>query len=999
MIMTLFFLAGSMYILRYLGLVKVLVIIITQEPWVYLTVALLLLGIRVLMLLYKYLPYLSRFFKSFERVSNNSSAILQRMNGKGPKGSRPFSTQAGESKLRRAVSPSAGGQGGNTTKPLPSSVTGPKPTLFFIKDLVSAVRTKTADVNAMSTVKGGVWWVNKVVRLLPSIGLSVTGPRVRAIVVILRKFSKIGQTQGIRGLVIHLKACHVLLTQSCAGHMIKDTGSLGVRVSRTNTGMPRVILVQDRIKIRGDNHLIIKFYQTLFGLYRILSFEGKLKLNSITSSFTGNYQFIIGEIIPLIPKFISALLQKYPTGFPKRAVNVRWVGIKKVETLGSPDFLSEIKRRYSEFVPFWLARSAIGTKEDLIEVSSHPFLMLRTAAAIKASPIWGDFKKFLNLFPVNAPFVNAFNAVDGISVPLKPLPSLGKLGLKEEAAGKVRVFAMVPTWFQNLLRPLHDIIFEILSGVAQDGTFNQMRPLKGHSSRFNMSFSLDLTAATDRLPLIIQTALMSQLIGLDLATSWANLLTKIEYSINSMKFNTYEKVKYTVGQPMGALSSWAMLALTHHLLVQISAWRVGAEKEGTWFSDYAILGDDLVIFNYDVAHEYIKVIHKIGMEIGLHKSVLSRKFTSLEFAKRIFHRGHDVSAVPFKEFFAALGGYGNILEFARKYNLTILDVARTLGFKFRALSKINHGFHSLNYKLKQLVVASQLPTSTEAVRPFLDLGSPKHSPWPVSMEEFFANFTMYERKALTKMLMQRYRALMSSRDTFLHNSPDLRSNVLLHSIISDKVKVPVSPDSLDWNWAIGPTALQYADVGGNQVLVVLGPAEAKEIWSGFVMQADASISQPIKVSLRHRGDLIPFSERSLMGPQDLTIDLSDEQLKEFRRALSTLWDFQILPLRTELMSKHEKLASLLVKDWAPSGELAEAMISFLQVSREAALIPIQPVSFKRVNVSERYTDPVSIRLWKGWSKYLQGTVHTKFGSFPNALQRAVKNTTAHTVIR
>lgn len=996
--MTLFFLAGSMYLLRYLGLVNVLVIIITQEPWVYLATAIALLGIRVLMLLYKYIPYLSRFFKSFERVSNNSSAILQRMNGGKPKGSRPFSTQAGEPSLRRGISPSAGGQGITNTKPLPSRDSGPKPTLFFIKDLVSAVRTKTADVNAMSTVKGGAWWVNKVIRLLPAIGLSVTGPRVRAIVVILRKFSRIGRTQGIRGLVIYLKACHVLLTQSCAGHMIKDTGSLGVRISRTNTGMPRVILVQDRVKIRLDNHLIIKFYQTVFGLYRILSFEGKLKLSSITSPFKGNYQFIFGEIIPLIPVFMTALLRKYPAGFPKRSVNVRWVGIKKVETLGSPDFLAELRRRYAELVPIWLARSAIGTKEDLIEVSSHPFLMLQTAATIKASPIWSDFKRFLDLFPVNALFVKAFNAVDLLSVPLKPLPSLGKLGLKEEAAGKVRVFAMVPTWFQNLLKPLHDIIFEILSGVTQDGTFNQMAPLKGHSSKFKMSFSLDLTAATDRLPLIIQTVLMSELIGVELATSWANLLTKIEYSINSMKFNTYERVKYSVGQPMGALSSWAMLALTHHLLVQISAWRVGAEKEGTWFTDYAILGDDLVIFNYDVAHEYIKVIHKIGMEIGLHKSVLSRKFTSLEFAKRIFHRGHDVSAVPFKEFFAALGGYGNILEFARKYNLTILDVAKTLGFKFKALSKINHGFHSLNYKLKQLVVASNLPTSTEAVIPFLEMGSPKHSPWPIAMEEFFANFTMFERKALAKMLSQRQRALMSSLDTFFHNSPTLKDNVLLHSIISDKVKVPVTPRALDWNWAIGPTALQYANVGGSQVLVVLGPAEAKEDWSGFVMAADATISQPIKVSLRHQRDLIPFSERQYLGG-NLAIDLSEAQVKEFRQALSYLWDFQILPLRSELMSKHEKLASLLVKDWAPSKELAEAMISFLEVSREAALIPTHPVSFKRIAVSERHSDPVSIRLWKRWSKYLQGTVHTKFGSFPSSLERAAKNTTAHTVIR
>jgi hypothetical protein len=36
-----------------------------------------------------------------------------------------------------------------------------------------------------------------------------------------------------------------------------------------------------------------------------------------------------------------------------------------------------------------------------------------------------------------------------------------------------------------------------------------------------------------------------------------------------------EAVRYEVGQPMGALSSWAMLALTHHFIVQFAARRCG----------------------------------------------------------------------------------------------------------------------------------------------------------------------------------------------------------------------------------------------------------------------------------------------------------------------------------------------------------------------------------------------------------------------------------------
>lgn len=37
------------------------------------------------------------------------------------------------------------------------------------------------------------------------------------------------------------------------------------------------------------------------------------------------------------------------------------------------------------------------------------------------------------------------------------------------------------------------------------------------------------------------------------------------------------RVRYSVGQPMGALSSWAMLAMVHHAIVQFSAFRAGVK--------------------------------------------------------------------------------------------------------------------------------------------------------------------------------------------------------------------------------------------------------------------------------------------------------------------------------------------------------------------------------------------------------------------------------------
>lgn len=983
MIITLIFISAGLSLNHYLEAENFLAYILTLPVEYYVGSLIFLIVLRIILAINKYIPVVRRLFKAFERVRNNSSAILQRLdrdnrsNGVNKSSARKYSTQCRSSASQsKTTGPSSNHP--SSSKAGRALKEDAQPSKYFIKDLLSAVRITSVDVNAMSVVKGGAWWVNKVIRLLPSIGLSTTGPRVRAIVVILRKFSAIGKSQGIKGLVIYLKACHVCLTQALAGHMIKDTGALNCRVSRTNTGIPRIILATDRALMRSDHFGIIRFYQTVFGLYRILSFEGKLKLGSITNPFTGSMQYITTEILPMVPIFINLLYKEFPRGFPAGRKIVSWKGITKVTQVGTPDMLQDLKSRYTTLSPIWLAKSAAGTKHDEIEVSSHPFLMVRTAATIFKSSIWPDFKAFMELLPVNSAFGNAFHAALLAKDYMKPLYTLGKLGIKEEAAGKVRVFAMVPTWFQVLLKPLHQQLFDILRVIPQDGTFNQLAPLR-RMHKYGEAFSLDLTAATDRLPLVIQTVLLGELLGsMKLATSWANLLTGIEYLISSPKYNTAKVVKYQVGQPMGALSSWAMLAFTHHFLVQVSAWRSGLVPQGVWFKDYAILGDDLVIFNRIVALEYIKVIKNIGMEIGLHKSVLSRSSVTLEFAKRIFHKGVDVSAVPFKAYFAALGGFGQILEFARKYNLGTLEIAKSLGFRFRALSKVNTGFSSLNYKLKQLIVASSLPTTSEEVVPFLKLGSPRVSPWPMNLEVFFKGFAQWEFRDLLRSMQRRHTAILGERKTFIHLSPNLGEDPLLHSVIRSKFRTVITPDYQDWNWMVGPSRTKTLNLNGEEVSIIEGPSEAKERSKGFMLldlDMNNRVSQPIDLRPAKR---IPLEELQLLDLKDYPVDLSDEDVRTIRRALAPMWDFQILPLRDKLLSDLREIQSLLVKDYIDPSDLAKVFISFLEVSREAALIPSQTVSFKRVSETARGSDPVSIRLWKRWSKYIQGTVHGGF---------------------
>jgi len=617
--------------------------------------------------------------------------------------------------------------------------------------------------------------------------------------------------------------------------------------------------------------------------------------------------------------------------------------------------------RYASLEPLWLAKSAAGTHHEGIQVSSHPYLMIRTVATLMKSPVWGSFKYFLSLLPVYSPFLKAFLACEKAAHLFKPLFTLGKLGLKEEAAGKVRLFAMAPTWFQLLLKPLHDCIFAILQGVPQDGTFNQLGPLANHTN-YKYAASLDLTAATDRLWIEIQKWLIAELTGsVAFANAWADLLTGIEYSLNSVQYGLNEICKYSVGQPMGALSSWPSLAITHHFLVQASAWRSGVVSVGVWFKHYAILGDDIVIFNRDVADEYRRLISLIGMNIGLHKSILSRNGSVIEFAKRIFHNGVDVSPVPFKEFFAALFGYGNFLDYVRKYNLTLVQLARVLGYKYRALSKIGSGFKSMPSGIKRIYIASSLPGASTEVQPFFQLGSPVKARWPISLETFWRQFSQLEFRALLKAVASRIERALNDPSQFT-TLTDLSKDKLLLDMISSNYLVAIVPSD-SGNWASGARALPLE--------YIEGPAEAKEIGCGFTMSPDG-VYQPMEVSKPILGYL---DGMELLSGNGKVISLSAAEFMLIKTAVAALFDAFILPKRDALRQAGADVQRLIVSQWVLPEEMDQVMINFITVSREAALVPQKVVHLARQSPFSRTVDPISLRMWRKWSKLIQGSVH------------------------
>lgn len=72
-----------------------------------------------------------------------------------------------------------------------------------------------------------------------------------------------------------------------------------------------------------------------------------------------------------------------------------------------------------------------------------------------------------------------------------------------------------------------------------------------------------------------------------------------------------------------------------------------------------ILGDDLVLFEKDVADRYLLLCEHLGISINMSKSIISNR-PVLEFAKRISVNGVDVSALSAKELLGSPNFFGRL---------------------------------------------------------------------------------------------------------------------------------------------------------------------------------------------------------------------------------------------------------------------------------------------------------------------------------------------------
>jgi len=300
------------------------------------------------------------------------------------------------------------------------------------------------------------------------------------------------------------------------GHLSHSSREIGkVAVSRSRDGLPRIIPTFARKEIRRGNTMIIQLWLTFFGLYRVLPCKGAPKFSTIlnpgpkiSEAFLGTWTgFLRNSFFPsleemhaedLVDVGTKVLAKPEPfviTSFSadKRqdpameAVSSQYKKLNKTApqayTAEPTAFAHRVHAAYCWAHGEW-ALTAPNLLKDYLEqipggegtTQSFWTLLLKTAdfwpavrnshrASIKVAIPRSDGKEGLVLSDGSW----SGGALWPIRKSATILPNVnptgknasGRLALLEEAAGKVRVVALLDVWSQWALKPLHNWIFDL----------------------------------------------------------------------------------------------------------------------------------------------------------------------------------------------------------------------------------------------------------------------------------------------------------------------------------------------------------------------------------------------------------------------------------------------------------------------------------------------------------------------------------------------------------
>lgn len=424
------------------------------------------------------------------------------------------------------------------------------------------------------------------------------------------------KTNGFNFTFKYLKECLRLTTLYLAGTPQTSKGRKAVGVRVNQYGLPVIIppSLRRSLDLSDESRATTRCILTLLSIFRVFPTKVKPDLGTIIDPFTG-----ITRELDNIGSHVRKLTKGYKLSF------------------------GPIKGFISESAGPIAKKATWGAPLDAIALLGYPRVALSVLCTLVEQRSLSYTISLLALWTINGPLYILM-----CTCGFKEWLPIGRLSVVYDQAGKARIVAMANWWVQLVLRPLHKSLFRALKNLPTDGTFDQAAPLErvmklpqeGH--KFSC---FDLSAATDRLPIDLQVQVLSEK-GVN-GSRWRTLVASYPWYFKG------QPVRYSVGQPMGAYSSWAMLALTHHVVVAKAAELAGVSD----FNRYALLGDDIVIYHDGVAEQYVMLMKSLGVSINMSKSVVSLRFA--EFAKRLVSPNFELSPI----------GAGNLLLVSRRTNM------------------------------------------------------------------------------------------------------------------------------------------------------------------------------------------------------------------------------------------------------------------------------------------------------------------------------------------
>lgn len=468
--------------------------------------------------------------------------------------------------------------------------------------------------------------------------------------------------QGSLTLVKRLKIeLHCVLAY-IAGTPMKSTQELGIRV-RLRHGLPLTLSAEARRSIRSRDPQVWRLYISLLAMYKAMSSEYEpASLGAITAPpldesksalFEEFTQFVQTEapklfrdvwesgwdrskLVPTSPYFSTKAGPNGPSFLSMRADVIVWM-LKEAWKEGLFDGIPyDVKDPLVGFIDLWflvcenhrklLDRSPLGIYLNTVGDND-------TLGAISEMILYSTFD-IVEGGPDKIPedvsrlFKIAWDYRDGKDKPVWAIrdgvnsPTLAKLVALYEPAGKIRNIVTVDYFTQHALKPLHHHLFRCLQCLPCDATMDQDGSLKSFMDKgYKNISSLDLSSATEWIPQSLYRVVFSAIFGEPVAQAWLALLTNRDITpVEDYGTSSWRTVRYTRGQPMGALSSWSAMAVTHHMVLLFAAKLAHRVN----FEDYRILGDDVIIGDEGVAYCYERVARDLGIKIGLPKSFNSR---------------------------------------------------------------------------------------------------------------------------------------------------------------------------------------------------------------------------------------------------------------------------------------------------------------------------------------------------------------------------------------